>query len=274
MMGVMDEPLSPAWPRLFFLCWAVLGALLPGTTHAQEDFQSALVEARRLYEELEYEQALVQLQWAKPHVRTSEQEVSLGLLEGIVLGDMGERGPSLAAFHAALLLDPEAKLPLKVAPKVARDFEEMRRRARADLLRKRPPVSTPTQEVPPPMPPPVEPIKPDLTPPPASSPAPYIPAAGTQVRSGKRVLPWALAGAGAVALGVGSVFGLKSRASVSDARNGVFLEDTRAHLEDARGRASVANVLFGVAGAASAAALVTWLVAPGEPSKAPVAEAP
>jgi hypothetical protein len=244
------------------------------TAHAQEDFQSALAEAQRLYEELEYEQALVQLQWAKPRALTPEQDVSLGLLEGIVLGDMGERGPSLAAFHAALLLNPEAKLPLKVAPKVARDFEEMRRLARADLLRKRPSVSTPAREVPLPTLPSQEPIKPDLTPPPVSTPAPYIPAAKTQVRSGRRVLPWALAGAGAVALGVGSVFGWKSRASVNDARKGVFLDDTQAHLEDARGRAGVANVLFGVAGAASAAALVTWWVAPGESSKAPVSEAP
>ncbi|WP_143101351.1 tetratricopeptide repeat protein [Stigmatella aurantiaca] len=270
----MDGPLSSWWPRLFCLCWAVLGALFPMATQAQEDFQGALAEARRLYEELEYEQALVQLQWAKPRARTPEQEVALGLLEGIVLGDMGERGPSLAAFHAALLLDPEAKLPLKVAPKVARDFEEMRRRARADLLKKQPPVSAPSQEVPPSVSAPRQSLKPDLTPPPVRSPAPYAPVAETQARSGRRVLPWALAGAGAVALGVGTVFGLKSRASVSDARNGVFLDETRAHLEDARGSAGVANVLFGVAGAASAAALGTWLLAPGASSKAPVTEAP
>ncbi|WP_225413454.1 hypothetical protein [Stigmatella hybrida] len=270
----MDGPLSLAWPLRFSLWWVVLGALLPMAAPAQEDFQGALAEARRLYEDLEYEQALVQLQWAKPRARTPEQEVALGLLEGIVLGDMGERGPSLAAFHAALLLDPEAKLPLKVAPKVVRDFEEMRRRARADLLQKRPQVPAPAQEVSPPKLAAQQSLQPDLTPPPVRSPVPYTPVAGTKIRSGRRVLPWALAGAGAVALGVGTVFGLKSRASVSDARNGVFLDETRSHLEDARGSAGVANVLFGVAGAASAAALVTWLLSPGEHAKAPVTEAP
>jgi hypothetical protein len=84
------------------------------------------------YEELDYERALEHLQNARRLARTPEQEVTVSLHEGIVLGDMGQQEQSRAAFKKALFLSPEAKLPLKVSPKLADDFELARAEVRAE----------------------------------------------------------------------------------------------------------------------------------------------
>ncbi|MDC0711799.1 hypothetical protein POL68_25240 [Stigmatella sp. ncwal1] len=292
--------------RLLALCWVGWAVTFTPAALAQDDFQSAFADAERFYENLDYEHALDQIQRAKRWAQSINQQVNLGLFEGIVLGEMGKRGPSLAAFHAALLLAPEARLPFKVAPKVARNFEEMRRRIRATPPRKRSKTSAPQERTPqaklPPVPVPSppqqearteEPPPPEekvvLEPPPAavvvkadrpeqeSTPArlpvpsvsnakPYAPRAETGARSSPRVVPWILAGTGAAALGGAVVFGLKSNASVEDARRTSYLDETRAHLADARANSGFANILFGVAGLAATAAVVTWALSPGDPS--------
>jgi hypothetical protein len=90
--------------------------------------------AVQLYKSLEYEQALEQLQRAKRLAHGIEQDSSVALHEGIILADMGKREESLIAFKTALLLNPGAKLPFTVSPKMAHDVEEIRARKEAAPL--------------------------------------------------------------------------------------------------------------------------------------------
>lgn len=83
-------------------------------------------------------------------------------------------------------------------------------------------------------------------------------------------VPLVLLGAGVAAAGAGSYFGLASRGQVNDARAALYQDEANAHLEDARGNARLANILFGTAGLAATSALLTYLLMPGD--SAPAAE--
>lgn len=107
--------------------------VVPHAAHGEDDFNHHLSASVQLYKSLEYEQAMVQLQRAKQLARSTGQNASIALHEGIFLADLGKREESLAAFRAALLLEPEAKLPFKVSPKMVRDFEDARVRVRMEL---------------------------------------------------------------------------------------------------------------------------------------------
>jgi hypothetical protein len=117
--------------------------ICPLTAQAQqEEFDRYFTAAGQLYESLEYERALEQLDRARKLTQGVQQDVAVALQEGIILGDMGHREQSLAAFKTALLLDPKAVLPTKVSPKVEKDFEAVRIRVLKDLAsRPRPPKS-------------------------------------------------------------------------------------------------------------------------------------
>src|SRR5687767_11396097 len=119
---------------LLMLCLLAVG-LVPRPASAQDEFDRYLTAAVQLYESLDYDQALEQLQRAKPLARGIKQDVTVALYEGILLADMGRQEQSRTAFRTALLLDPEAKLPIKVSPKVARSFEEVRTSVRKSLAR-------------------------------------------------------------------------------------------------------------------------------------------
>jgi hypothetical protein len=77
-------------------------------------------------------------------------------------------------------------------------------------------------------------------------------------------VPLVLLGAGVAAAGAGTYFGLDSRGQVSAARNAESYGDAFGHLNDARGSARLANILFGTAGLAATGALVTYLLTPGD----------
>jgi hypothetical protein len=111
-------------------------------------------------------------------------------------------------------------------------------------------------------------VKPDLKPPATAAPAPFVPRVEESSPGRVPVAPVVLAGVGVAAAGVGTVFGLQSRARVSDARGTPFQDESQAHLADARSSARVANVLFGTAAIAATGSLVTWLLSSGE-SQAP-----
>jgi tetratricopeptide (TPR) repeat protein len=83
-----------------------------------------------LYENLEYEKALKQLQKAKLKAQGPDDEAKIGLLEGIVLADMGREEKALTAFKTAFGVDLEAKLPVDVSPKVQAVAEKARANVR------------------------------------------------------------------------------------------------------------------------------------------------
>jgi tetratricopeptide (TPR) repeat protein len=128
------------------------GEVAPAPSGPEDEFKRHLTASIRLYESLEYERALQQLQRAKELARNAEQDVIVSLYEGLILADMGQGEQAQAAFKTALLLNPEAKLPVKASPKVASDFEAMRVRVRQELERQRQKTEAQTAKPPPPVP--------------------------------------------------------------------------------------------------------------------------
>src|SRR5437868_4345699 len=147
-------------------------AAVPSTARAQDDFSRYLKAAARLYKSLEYERALEQVQRAKKLANTLDQDVAVALHEGIILADLGKREESLVAFKTALLLDPDAKLPFKVSPKMERDVEEIRTQVRKELVESPPPPPAPAPEAPAPETQAVAGKEPGPQPAPASPPPP------------------------------------------------------------------------------------------------------
>jgi tetratricopeptide (TPR) repeat protein len=234
---------------------------------AKATFASLLAEAVRLYEDLEYEQALKQLGRAKALAKGPEQEATVALYEGIMRAELGQRDQALAAFRTGLYLQPEAKLPAKVSPKLERDFEEVRQGVLRDLGLAQPPASQPA-------PPPVSdrPEQPDLTPHVQAPPPPaYLPSAAQAQAQRSLVLPLALLSTSVLAGTAGGVMGLNSRNSIDFAREAEFQTERISRLKRAENQAFAANLLFGTAGAAAAGALVT-LMLPSSPD-APAATA-
>ncbi|WP_223645363.1 hypothetical protein [Corallococcus sp. EGB] len=77
-----------------------------------------------LFEDLEYERALDQVARCKEASNGLEDEVVLSLYQGVILAELsGRLRDAEAAFKAALRMNPDAKLPLTVSPKVRRHFE-------------------------------------------------------------------------------------------------------------------------------------------------------
>jgi tetratricopeptide (TPR) repeat protein len=239
-------------------CLAAL-SVVPLAAHAQSAFDRALEPALRLFQDLEYEPALEQLQDARRLASNDGQEVRVYLLEGIILGHMGDkrRDQALAAFKRALRVNPKAELPFKVPPKVESIFEEARKQVLAELI---PP--NPTVKVVPPEPP---------------APDPFPKGVAGQSRGRVPVTPLVFAGVSVVSAGVGAVFGLQSRSNASKVREAYTgglppAADVGAlgsRLDDAHGQARTANVLFGTAALAAGGAVVTWLLNSGDSAAKP-----
>lgn len=235
---------------------------------AKADFASLLAEAVRLYQDLEYELALKQLARAKGLAKGPEQEATVALYEGIMLGELGQRDQALAAFRTGLYLQPEAKLPAKVSPKLERDFEEVRRGVLRDLGIPQAPTS---EQAPPPVSDrpvqPGPPKQPDLTPRVEATPPPaYVPSAAQAQESRSLVLPLALLSTSVVAGSVGGLMGVTSQGSIASARAADYQSVRATYLKTAENQALMANFLFGAAGAAAVGALVTLLLPGGTPN--------
>lgn len=112
----------------------VLALLLPLAAAANdEDFTRFYNAALRLHEGLEYERALEQLSLARKQASTGDQMSQVSLAEGVVLADLNRNDEAQAAFKAGLLLSPDAKLPLKVSPRVAGEVEALRVKVKKEL---------------------------------------------------------------------------------------------------------------------------------------------
>lgn len=115
----------------------LLALQLPLAAHAEgaSEVRTYVTSIHRLYENLEYERALEQISRAKRLAQGVDDDVILTLYEGVILADLNRLDEATAAFKSALLLRPEAKLPVVVAPKVARLFERLRKEAKRELAR-------------------------------------------------------------------------------------------------------------------------------------------
>src|SRR5262245_66483887 len=116
-------------PLVLWLSAAAHAAPDAGTSAAApREFESYLLAATRLYNSLDYERALEYLGRAKKKVESMGDDVQVSLYEGIVLAELGRTDDSTAAFRAALLLKPDARLPPKVSPKLEPAFQRDRQR--------------------------------------------------------------------------------------------------------------------------------------------------
>lgn len=100
---------------------------------SEGDVRNVIHSVSRLYESLEYDHALHQIQLARQLSRGTQEEVTLSLYEGIILCEMSRLEEGAASFKAALLLLPDAKLPVQVAPKVTALFQTIQQRAKSEL---------------------------------------------------------------------------------------------------------------------------------------------
>lgn len=262
---------APFWGMSVRCLLLSLSLLAPGLSFAQraapaatkadkqeDGFQARLQKAASLYEDLEYEQSLDALSRARAAAKTDDERLQVALYEGIVLADLGQRPRSLVAFREALTLKPEARLPVKVSPKVARDFETVRTEVKTERAVQERAKSAPTDR--PTLP--AEQIPSLIAKPTSAVPTPAgdlgAPTLSEKRSSKLRPLPLALLGAGVLAGGVGSYFGLQSKGNIQDARDVDPISEKEAHLDEARGQALAANILFGVAATAAAGAVITW----------------
>ncbi|HLL81150.1 MAG TPA: hypothetical protein VK420_00810 [Longimicrobium sp.] len=90
------------------------------------EVQRYLNAAAALYENLDYEQALAQLQKAKKKSKGAEDDAAIALYEGVVLSHLGKDDKAVTAFKTALSLKPGATLPFEVSPKVEALFQRAR----------------------------------------------------------------------------------------------------------------------------------------------------
>ena len=108
--------------------------LLPLAASAtDEDYLRFYNAALRLHESLEYERALEQLALARKQATSGDQMSQVSLAEGVVLADMNRSEEAMAAFKQGLLLSPDAKLPIKVSPRVAGEVETVRAKVKKEL---------------------------------------------------------------------------------------------------------------------------------------------
>ena len=113
---------------------AVAALLIAAPARAQGNaFDTYVNAAVRLYESLEYERALEQLEKAKKLSRGVDDDAVLFLYEGVFRMDLGQSEQARAAFKTALLLKPDASLQMKVSPKVRAELEQIREQVRKEL---------------------------------------------------------------------------------------------------------------------------------------------
>lgn len=113
----------------------VIVLVIPLAAHAAGDgeIRKHLLAVGHLYEEVEYDHALQRIQLARQLPCSTEDEVTLSLYEGIILCEMSNQTQGAAAFKAALLLRPEAKLPVRVAPKIETLFQTVQQQVKSEL---------------------------------------------------------------------------------------------------------------------------------------------
>lgn len=272
------RPLGLRAPGLFLALW-VFGSPAGGFAQSAE-ISRYLAAAAGLYESLEYEKALEQLATAKKVPHGVDDDVLIGLYEGVIYADMGKADESTSAFRAALYLKDEAKLPVKVSPKVERDFETLRaavqkelepikkkmreeeearqKREQEELARKqreeeerrrREQQYRPTDRG-------VDPL---------------------ETRKEARTLspvPFVIGGVGVAAAVAGAIFGSQSGNEVDAARGSTYQREAQDHLARAGSSATTANALFVTAGVAAVGAVITFFALSGGDSAEPPAPKP
>jgi hypothetical protein len=203
-----------------------------------------LSRARAMYEQMHYDSALKALARAitRPGL-TSSDRAQIYLYTGLCRHQTGDEAGAFAMFKEALTIDATIELPDAVSPKTRREFEK----ARAEIPRPAP------VEEPRPAPPPLAPAAPPIAivAPPAPPPPPrekiWWPTIGSSVLA-------AVTGGTGIYLGTRAVSLSNAAGLEAFASDGMRLSDSAQHA------ALAANVLYAIAGAALAFAVIAALL--------------
>jgi tetratricopeptide (TPR) repeat protein len=235
--------------------------------HGQDQAARYIAAGERLYESLEYERALAQFAQARRLPRTLAEDVRIALFDGLILSDIGMHEEARAAFKTGLLLDPEARLPVRTTPRVELEFEGIRKKVREELAARQLQQKGVLADA--------APVERDAAPAHAHPETPAVLLEPPDIRDvqpswlkssvqvGDVSVPTpslALAVAGALAGGVGCFFGLQSRNHLQAARDTAFRDEMVLRHGEAVGSARNANILFGTAAVLTTSAVVTWFI--------------
>ena len=134
-----------SWRWCFLLVLLFAPAVAADTPSQNPHLQAA----HRLFDALEYEEALLQLgqaeQWS---LNTVEDRVSIALFEGVLAYETQQPERGEKAFQRALELNRRAALKLAVSPKVSRRLEELRARLPPEVPQEPPPPTAPLTATP------------------------------------------------------------------------------------------------------------------------------
>jgi hypothetical protein len=195
-----------------------------------------LVQARELFEQLDYEKCLVRIKQAQGWKTTSTVDLrDIELYGGLCALNLGNRDEAVERFKLALRIDPNANLPELVSPKATRLFSWVKRNLRGPV---------------PPMP--DEDLPENKA---GKADRPLEVTAGWRLPI--RPLPLVLAGLGLAALVTGIVLGVEAQGMEGQARAQAFESDYLDLRSQALGLSLGANISYGVA---AAAALVAFIV--------------
>jgi hypothetical protein len=209
------------------------------------DANLAFQEGVRLSEQFEYEKAVFRFREAARDESLGVERATVLVWLGLTCAKVGEQQAADDAFVEAVRIDPLVALPPSTPPKILEALESARRRVR-DERTKAPTTTTTTTTTPPPTTTPAESAS-------ATPPArPATPALPVTAIGGA-----ALLGVGAVALGGGAMLGWLALGDADAAQAASFQDDRQRLNESAAGQALVANVCFGIGGAAAVGGLVT-----------------
>jgi tetratricopeptide (TPR) repeat protein len=220
------------------MTFALVAMLLAAPPPDGEPPNPYLLQARELFEQLDFERCLVRLRQAFQWKSNTQDLRDIEVYGGLCSLNLGQRSEAEEHFKLALKLDPNCTLPELVTPKAVKLFTYLKRAARGPV----PPM--PDEDLPGDDDVPKGERRIEVT---------------TPSRLPVKPLPLVLGGASLVGLIAGVSLGAWSKGLESQARAQAFESDYLALRGQAFGGATAANVVFVLAGLLAAAAVAVLL---------------
>ncbi|MFT3840606.1 MAG: hypothetical protein QM723_26695 [Myxococcaceae bacterium] len=208
------------------MTFAVLATLLAANPY--------LVQAKVFVDHRQWEQCLDRLDVAVE--RSAEDQAGVELLRGVCRLGLGQEQDAREQFAAALKLDPSVQLPAGLDSRVVSFFERVKAHPEEAVVLEPVVASAPVAAV-------VEP-----------------PSVSGQMGRKHLVLPLSLGGVAVVSTVIATVLGVQAKTLEGQANAAMFEADVHSLGDSARSNATGANVMFGVALTALAAAVIIYLV--------------
>jgi hypothetical protein len=216
-----------------------------------------LAQAKVLHQGLEFEKCLKRLEQASRWESTRAELAEIELYSGLCQFGLGKEREAAEHFEMGLKLEPKLALPPLVGPKVTAQFQKAQAKivhAAQDAPVTPEPVKEPVKE--PPKTVAVEPAPPPVAPPAPAAAVSVEPPPAAKPRS--LAAPIALAVVSAASAITAGVLGFQANSLQTQANGATFESDAVMFGSQAKTFALVTNVLWGVAGAALIAAVITF----------------